>query len=81
VLYGINNWGGANNLGNVFKLVPGSNGNWTYVDLHDFGSMTGNADGCLGKGPVAVDSSGNIYGVAEECGSIDGGTAWEITPQ
>ena len=81
VLYGINNWGGANNLGNVFKLVPGSNGNWTYVDLHDFGSMTGNADGCLGKGPVAVDGSGNIYGVAEECGSIDGGTAWEITPQ
>ncbi len=43
-LYGIVNWGGANNEGLLFKLTP-ANGRWKYTDLHDFGQ-----DGCYPQG-------------------------------
>ena len=77
-LCGVNNWGGAHNLGSVYKLAP-SNGGWIYSDLHDFGSLAGNRDGCYPRGPVALDSSGNIYGATQQCG-VAGGTLFEVSP-
>jgi hypothetical protein len=43
-LYGITNWGGANNTGFHFKLTP-ANGGWTYTDLYDFAVRGGQGGG------------------------------------
>ena len=67
---------GANNLGNVFKLTPSSNG-WTYTSLHDF---TGGSDGEIPFCSVVFDTGGNLYGTTASGGSQDVGTVWEITP-
>jgi uncharacterized repeat protein (TIGR03803 family) len=73
-LYGITNWGGANNEGLLFKLTP-ANGRWKYTDLHDFGQ-----DGCYPQGAVIRDAGGRLYGTAESCGKYDYGVIWEFTP-
>jgi uncharacterized repeat protein (TIGR03803 family) len=78
-LYGVTNGGGANNLGSVYRLAR-SNGNWTYTDLHDFGSSPNDDDGCYPRGPVALDAAGNIYGAAQSCGANDDGDIFEVTP-
>lgn len=73
-LYGITNWGGANNEGLLFKLTP-ANGHWNYTDLHDFGE-----DGCYPQGAVIRDHAGNLYGAAESCGRYGYGVIWKFTP-
>ena len=82
-VYGATGQDGLFNLGMVFKLSP-SNGSWTLTDLHDF---TGGSDGAYPIVNVALDSSGNLYGTAEEggitggaCGTQGCGVVWEITP-
>ena len=79
-LYGTTVVNGAYGYGTVFKLSPSANG-WTYTDLHDF---TGGSDGCYPWSDVVMDSQGNLYGTASQCGSVSypplGGTVWEITP-
>jgi uncharacterized repeat protein (TIGR03803 family) len=75
-LYGVTNSDGANGLGAVFKLAPGSDG-WTLTDLHDF---AGGNDGSLPYGSVAVDASGNIFGTAAVGGTDNQGLVFEITP-
>jgi len=75
-LYGAANGHGPKNYGEVFKLSP-SNGSWIYTDLYDF---QGTNDGCYPYGFVTLDASGNIYGTASECGALQLGTVWEITP-
>jgi len=77
-LYGVNNNIGANNEGSAFKLAP-SNGGWTYIDLHDFGSLPNQADGVFPRGPVALDPSGNVYGTTQQ-GGEGAGVVYEITP-
>ncbi len=77
-LYGVNNYIGANNVGSVYKLAP-SNGGWTYADLHDFGSLPNQTDGCFPRGPVALDPTGNIYGTTQQCGE-GGGVIYEVSP-
>ena len=74
-LYGSQCFGGANNLGMIFKLTPGG-GRWTITDLHDF---TGN-DGVNPIGNMVFDSSGNLYGTARNGGTNNDGVIWEITP-
>lgn len=75
-LYGTTFGNGAHNAGTVFKLTP-SAGGWTYTDLHDF---TGGDDGCTPWSDVVMDSQGNLYGTASQCGQGGGGTVWQITP-
>ena len=75
-LYGFTNADGANGLGSIFKLTPGSSG-WTYTDLHDF---AGGTDGLLPYGSVAVDANGNIFGTASVGGTNNQGLVFEITP-
>ncbi len=74
-LYGFTNADGANGLGSIFKLTPGSNG-WIYTDLHDF---AGGTDGLLPYGSLAVDARGNIFGTAAVGGTENQGLVFEIT--
>jgi uncharacterized repeat protein (TIGR03803 family) len=80
-LYGTTSGEGAYGQGSVFKLTR-SGGQWTYTDLHDF---TDGDDGAAPPVGVTIDSSGNIYGVAEfgpPCSLSEQGcgVVWEITP-
>jgi uncharacterized repeat protein (TIGR03803 family) len=75
-LYGTTLGDGVHGLGTVFKLTP-SVGGWTYTDLHDF---TGSSGGQAPYGPLAIDSNGNIYGVASSGGTGGYGAVFEITP-
>ncbi len=77
-LYGVNNYIGAHIMGSAFKIAR-SNGGWTYTDLHDFGSLSGEADGCYPYGPVALDATGNVYGTTAQCGE-GGGVIYQIAP-
>jgi uncharacterized repeat protein (TIGR03803 family) len=72
-LYGITNWGGANNEGILFRLTHTSNG-WSYSDLHDFGP-----EACTPQGAVII-AAGEIYGIAEACGKLGHGAIWKFTP-
>ena len=73
-LYGTTFTDGLYDAGSVFKLMPGSGG-WTYVDLYDFHDA-----GTLPSGNVILDSSGNLYGTAQDGGSGRAGVVWEISP-
>ena len=85
-LYGMTNANGAYNLGNMFKLSPGSGG-WTYTSLHEF---TGGSDGANPRGSLILDSNGNLYGTtfaggnsASSCSvnaNYQCGVVFEITP-
>lgn len=70
----------VNYYGNVFELSPSASG-WTYTSLHDF---TDGSDGGRPYSNLAIDSLGNLYGVASGGGSqncADGcGLVFEITP-
>jgi len=59
-LYGTSVSGGNQGFGTVYKLAP-STGGWTYTSLHDF-DLQG-SDGGLLYGSVALDASGNVFGV------------------
>jgi|tagenome__1003787_1003787.scaffolds.fasta_scaffold20986322_3 uncharacterized repeat protein (TIGR03803 family) len=60
-LYGVTFAGGTNNDGILFKQ-PESGGPETV--LYNFGSLPNCADGCGPIGPIAMDRTGNIYGIA-----------------
>jgi uncharacterized repeat protein (TIGR03803 family) len=91
-LYGTAAWGGKYDCalggglgcGVVFKLTPQEGGKWTESVLHSFGN--GN-DGTFPTGGLALDSSGNLFGVTAEGGYTGGpcvqdgcGVVFEITP-
>ena len=63
--------------GTVFKLTPGTGGQWTETVLYRF---TGGVDGADPYGGVVLDSAGNLYGTTQEGGSLAAGTVWEVTP-
>jgi uncharacterized repeat protein (TIGR03803 family) len=61
-LYGaIQEGGGTNYAGAVFKLSPDS-GSWTKSNLYDFCSVGNCADGQGPSTTLAIDSSGTLYG-------------------
>jgi uncharacterized repeat protein (TIGR03803 family) len=81
-LYSTTYGGGANGLGVVFELTPGSGG-WTETVLHTFAQDDGGANP---NGGVVFDTAGNLYGTTYDYGftSCDGGsgcgTVFELTP-
>jgi uncharacterized repeat protein (TIGR03803 family) len=75
-LYDTTECGGANGLGNVFKLTK-TGGSWTYTSLHDF---TGGNDGSFPLSGVLLDTSDNLYGTTFYGGSNNYGVIWEVTP-
>jgi uncharacterized repeat protein (TIGR03803 family) len=75
-LYGETIGGGATGGGTVFKLSPGSNGAWTEKTLYSF---AGASDGAAPfSGTLALDPSGNLYGVTEGGGTFGFGTVFEL---
>jgi len=81
-LYGTTQYGGPGSNGVIWKLTKSG----TYTDLHDFGNLVQTVgglivpDGALSYGPVAFDSSGNMYGTASSGGKYNTGMVWELSP-
>jgi uncharacterized protein YceK len=77
VLYGVTEWGGCTptltygyGCGTVFMLTPPASGStWTYARLYDF--KGGTADGAYPGGPLALDTSGNLYGATLFGGTVN----------
>jgi uncharacterized repeat protein (TIGR03803 family) len=75
-LYGTTVYYGAYDFGSVFKLTHSDSG-WTYTSLYDF---TAGSDGGEPTSAVAMDASGNLYGMTYTGGTGGYGVVWEITP-
>jgi uncharacterized repeat protein (TIGR03803 family) len=54
--------------GTVFRLTPGSNGQWEFSVIHTFNGLNGSR-GQAPAGGLAVDSAENLYGVTEAGGT------------
>jgi len=74
-LYGTTSSGGAGYLGTVFELTPSSGGDWTETLIFSF-DFTDGSDPHAG---VIFDAAGNLYGVTDEGGASESGTAFELT--
>jgi uncharacterized repeat protein (TIGR03803 family) len=70
-LYGTTNGGGANNLGAVFELAKSSRGITTLASFN-------NTNGKYGRGSVALDASGNLFGASYQGGATNDGTLFEV---
>jgi uncharacterized repeat protein (TIGR03803 family) len=75
-LYGTTEYGGAENVGTVFKLTPAGSGAYTESVLYAF---AGGNDGAL---PVAglIAEQGALYGTTSSGGSANQGTIFKLTP-
>jgi uncharacterized repeat protein (TIGR03803 family) len=71
--YGTTVGGGANGLGEVFKMTPGGK----ITILHSFAGTT---DGAFPYGGLALASDGNFYGTTSQATSTSGcGTIYKVT--
>jgi uncharacterized repeat protein (TIGR03803 family) len=76
-LYGTTFYGGGTrDYGTVFELMPVTGGGWKEKILLRFSG--GNGERPLGG--LIFDSSGNLYGTANEGGASGHGTVFELTP-
>jgi len=71
--YGMTYWGGANNMGVVFKIKPDGTG---YVKLLDFAGI---ANGSYPKGDLIFDGT-FLYGMTYQGGANNYGTIFKINP-
>jgi len=82
-LYGETLGGGnmscGNGCGTVYELSPQKDGTWSEKILYNFGDG-GTGDGLYPNGGLAMDATGNLYGVTRFGGANDGGTAFELSP-
>jgi uncharacterized repeat protein (TIGR03803 family) len=81
-LYGTTNHGGDGKCdagcGTVYKLHPKPDGAWQETILHDF---TAGRDGAFpGRGALARDKSGNLYGTTEVGGDTGSGVIFRLKP-
>lgn len=74
-LYGTTSSGGAYGYGNVFELMPSTNGRWKERVLHQF---TGGSDGANPYAGLIFDAAGNLYGTAISGGNSGNGVVFEI---
>src|SRR5438105_2830049 len=75
-LYGTTNGNITDNLGTVFKLTPGGNGQWTQTVLHTFRG----SDGEQPYAGLIFDAAGNLYGTTYVGGASFAGTVFELSP-
>jgi uncharacterized repeat protein (TIGR03803 family) len=81
--YGTTQYGGASNMGTVFKLTPpaSAKGSWTETILYSF---QGHGDGTMPMGNLVFDTKGALYGTTSGGGSsVTGegfGTVFKLTP-
>ena len=74
-LYGTTFYGGANNVGTVFKITPAGQ----LTTLYNFCSQPNCADGSYPHTAMIEAGLGTFYGVTEEGGNANVGTIFEIT--
>ena len=74
-LYGMTRNGGANLLGAVYELSPGSGG-WTESVLYSFSG----ADGSTPLSGPSLDLAGNLYGTTSAGGTSNWGTVFQLKP-
>jgi uncharacterized repeat protein (TIGR03803 family) len=86
-LYGTTQFGGSNSSGTVFRFSPNGIGGWTYTELYSFCQLRNCADGQRPvRGPLVVDSSGNIFGTTafggtfQNCNGGSCGVVFELDP-
>lgn len=83
-LYGTTQNGGSSacggtGCGTVFKLSPNGNGTWAESVLYAFCSTGNCADGEAPLlGPLAIDSSGNLYGTTFFGGASNNGVVFRV---
>jgi uncharacterized repeat protein (TIGR03803 family) len=80
-LYGTTDDGGKSNgpVGVVFELSPSSGGQWTESIVHVFAGSIDGAHPSSG-GALVIDKANNLYGTTNTGGTVDVGTAFELTP-
>jgi len=77
-LYGTTADGGSHGRGGiVFEMSPDGSGGWTEKILHNFNS---GKDGGFPEAGLIFDGNGNLYGTTGAGGSLNWGTAFEMTP-
>jgi uncharacterized repeat protein (TIGR03803 family) len=74
-LFGTTQEGGPNNGGTVYELTP-SNGGYTFQVVYALTGITGTIGA---TGLLAIDSTGNLYGVAGP-GAFSHGMVFKLTP-
>jgi len=75
-LYGVTNYGGKYNHGEVYQLTP-SNGGWSESIIYTFGEH----DPSQPVGGVVFDQAGNLYGTTRFGGAGFGyGAVFQLTP-
>lgn len=75
-LYGTTLSGGSHGEGTVFKLVPGSDGNWSETVVYNFKQTN---DGILPNG-LMMARDGKLYGTTAAGGRYGAGTVFKIIP-
>lgn len=68
-LYGTTSQGGIYGAGTVFKLTPGSKGDWSETIIHTFVGYP--YDGASPVANLTMDGAGNLYGTTEYGGNAD----------
>ena len=77
-LYGTTNNGGSVNFGVAYELSKDASGNFTvFTVLHSFNG--GATDGLSPYGGLIQASDGNLYGTTYDGGSVNIGTAYELS--
>jgi uncharacterized repeat protein (TIGR03803 family) len=78
-LYGTSVYGGPDDVGAVFELMPVTAGKWTEKILHTFSNN--GKDGYYSVANLILDGSGNLYGTTQMGGTHNDGTVFELTPE
>jgi uncharacterized repeat protein (TIGR03803 family) len=70
-LYGTTEYGGANNLGTIFRITPSG----TLSTLHSFATK----EGALPYSGLMQATNGDFYGTTKSGGASDGGTIFSLS--
>lgn len=81
-LYGTTYYGGRQQKGTVFALIPNARRtHWTFRSLHSFCAEQGCSDGEEPVGKLVLDNHGNLYGVTAYGGyEVGTGVVYELLP-
>jgi uncharacterized repeat protein (TIGR03803 family) len=76
-LYGVTTRGGTWDSGVLYQLTTTNGTKYTESVLYSFGDL---ADASTPNGPIAMDSSGSLYGVTSQGGTFGEGAVYKIVP-
>ncbi|MDR3519815.1 MAG: peptidoglycan-binding protein [Candidatus Pacebacteria bacterium] len=76
-LYGMTQYGGANNVGVIFSYNPTSS---TYTKIYDFGDGGANLNGAQPLDSLIQASNGNLYGMTYQGGANNVGVVFSYNP-